>query len=184
MNEYSRIIVCWFSVISCDCILFYLGNLVDFIFTTIKLMGSFLRDGLSQLPCSGLYSIILNLISFFLILWLFHTNIYVKGILKPFQDLPVWVVIRLCTDDIKMVDYWNNIDSQVSLHMDVLDDFIGEAKEIYRCCTAFYFAILQNSLLFCTLLYSSALFSTLCTVEYCTPVYLNVLYTCACSYWK
>ena len=52
--------------------------------------------------------------------------------LRRLKDLPVWVVVRLCTDNHKMVDYWNNVDSQVALSMDVLDDPHGEAKEIFR----------------------------------------------------
>jgi hypothetical protein len=50
----------------------------------------------------------------------------------------VWVVIRLCTDNHKMVDYWNNVDGQVALSMDVLDDPQGEAKETFRYCTALH----------------------------------------------
>ena len=59
-----------------------------------------------------------------------------------------------------MVDYWNNIDSQVSLDMDVLDDFIGEAKEIHRYCTE----------LFRTALYYS------CTILYCNVLYCTILF--------
>ena len=29
--------------------------------------------------------------------------------LRPLHSLPVWVVLRLCTNDTKVVDYWNNI---------------------------------------------------------------------------
>jgi hypothetical protein len=52
--------------------------------------------------------------------------------MKPLEQLPVWVVIRLCTDDDKIVDYWNNIDRNLELEMDILDDIVGEAKEIYE----------------------------------------------------
>lgn len=50
--------------------------------------------------------------------------------LRPLKDLPAWVVIRLCTDDDSVVDYWNNVDSQLELEMDVLDDLSGEATEV------------------------------------------------------
>lgn len=55
----------------------------------------------------------------------------VSDALKPLERLPVWVVIRLCTDNNGIVDYWNRIESELELDMDVLDDFVGEAKEIY-----------------------------------------------------
>ena len=50
--------------------------------------------------------------------------------MQPLKDLPVWVLVRLCTDDDRVVQYWNNIDSELELEMDVLDDFSGEAKEV------------------------------------------------------
>jgi hypothetical protein len=51
--------------------------------------------------------------------------------LRPLKDLPVWVVIRLCTDEDKIVDYWNNVDNELELDMDVLDDIASEAKEVF-----------------------------------------------------
>lgn len=52
--------------------------------------------------------------------------------LKPLNDLPVWVVIRLCTEEEGIVNYWSGIDGQLELKMDVLDDPIGESKEIMK----------------------------------------------------
>ena len=61
--------------------------------------------------------------------------------MRPLQQLPVWVVIRICTDEDKMVDYWNTVDGEIELNMDVIDDPRGEAQEIHQyvitlCCVA------------------------------------------------
>jgi hypothetical protein len=52
--------------------------------------------------------------------------------LRSLEGLPVWVVIRLCTDDDDVVDFYNNIDNELELSLDVLDDFVAEAKEVYE----------------------------------------------------
>ena len=45
----------------------------------------------------------------------------IAAALRPLRDLPAWVVVRLCTDDDRVVQYWNEIDEDLELDMDVLD---------------------------------------------------------------
>ena len=47
----------------------------------------------------------------------------ITACLRPLERLPVYLVIRLCTDDPKIVDYWNTIYASLELDMDVLDEF-------------------------------------------------------------
>lgn len=48
------------------------------------------------------------------------------------KSYPVKVVIRLCTDEDRVVNYWNRLDSDLELGLDIIDDFMSEAKEVYK----------------------------------------------------
>ena len=52
--------------------------------------------------------------------------------LQSMEGLPIWLVIRLCTDDEEVVNFYNNIDSHLEMSCDVLDDFFAEALEVYE----------------------------------------------------
>jgi hypothetical protein len=41
-------------------------------------------------------------------------------------------VIRLCTNDPQVVNFWSNVDKELELNIDVIDDMEGEAKEIQQ----------------------------------------------------
>ncbi|KAL3935260.1 MAG: hypothetical protein SGBAC_009189 [Bacillariaceae sp.] len=58
-----------------------------------------------------------------------HNREFVEA-LRMLEGLPVWVVVRLCTNDDAIVNFYNDLDGQLELSLEVLDDFCGEAEEV------------------------------------------------------
>lgn len=50
--------------------------------------------------------------------------------LQPFQNLPVYLIIRLCTTDKTVVEYWSNLDELLELNINVLQSFPRESSQI------------------------------------------------------
>merc|ERR1712224_817597 len=55
-----------------------------------------------------------------------------KNAIRSLEGLPVWIVIRLCTDEDQVVEFYNKLDSDLELSLEVIDDFTGEAEEVYE----------------------------------------------------
>jgi len=59
------------------------------------------------------------------------TNDFIRA-LRSLEGLPIWTVIRLCTDEDEVKEFYNNLDTQLEISLEVLDDYKGEAREVYR----------------------------------------------------
>ena len=42
------------------------------------------------------------------------------------------MVIRLCTNEKKVTEFYNQIDEVLEFNLEVLDDYLDEAKEVHR----------------------------------------------------
>merc|ERR1711972_962068 len=47
-------------------------------------------------------------------------------------NLPIQLVIRLCTDEEQTISFYSSIDEELELPLDILDDISGEANEVAR----------------------------------------------------
>lgn len=52
--------------------------------------------------------------------------------LRGLEGLPIWLVIRLCTDEENVTSFYNQLDGMLELSLEVLDDFLGECKEVQK----------------------------------------------------
>jgi len=50
--------------------------------------------------------------------------------LNKLEGFPVHLIIRICTDEQAVVDFYNGIDNNL-LSIDVLDDYYSEALEVF-----------------------------------------------------
>lgn len=57
------------------------------------------------------------------------TNEFLQA-LRGLEGLPIWLVIRLCTDEDNVMSFYNQLDGMLELSLEVLDDFMGECKEV------------------------------------------------------
>ena len=47
------------------------------------------------------------------------------------EGLPIWIVIRLCTDEAAVTEFYNSLDEELELNLEVVDEYKSEAKEVY-----------------------------------------------------
>jgi hypothetical protein len=55
----------------------------------------------------------------------------ITPLMEQLAHLPCTVTIRLCTNSESVTEYWSNIDKDLEINLDIIDDFFGEAKEVY-----------------------------------------------------
>jgi hypothetical protein len=51
-------------------------------------------------------------------------------VLKPLEGLPLQIIIRICTDESDVTEYWQHINAQLDLDIYVLDDLETEATVV------------------------------------------------------
>lgn len=56
----------------------------------------------------------------------------VTAALRPLKSLPCIVILRLCTNSNSTASYWDQIEKDLELNMDVLDDLASEANAVHE----------------------------------------------------
>jgi len=51
--------------------------------------------------------------------------------MRMMQKLPVYIVVRLCTDDDAAMHFWKTLDLDLNVPVEILDDFESEAHQVY-----------------------------------------------------
>jgi len=59
------------------------------------------------------------------------TNKFIDA-LKALEPFRIWIVVRLCTNDDNITEFYNDIDKHLEKPIEVLDDFKGESSEVYK----------------------------------------------------
>lgn len=58
---------------------------------------------------------------------------FVEQLRKFIQELNAFVVIRLCCDDREVIEFYDSVDQEMELPIDILDDLAGEGEELHKC---------------------------------------------------
>lgn len=52
--------------------------------------------------------------------------------LHSLEGLPIWLVIKLCTDEPQVCEFFNELDGKLEISLEVLDDYMHEAEEVSK----------------------------------------------------
>jgi len=52
--------------------------------------------------------------------------------MRPLKQLPVMIVVRLCTNSDDVVAYWDRVEKDLEMDLDIIDDFFGEGAGVFE----------------------------------------------------
>jgi Mg-chelatase subunit ChlD len=59
-------------------------------------------------------------------------DVFANAIRQLANEHPVHIVVRLCTNEESVSEFYDEVDQELELSLDILDDFQGEAKSIHH----------------------------------------------------